>query len=73
MTSHESRAKSGQGKTDPVDAPAIARIAARDAAGESRLAPVRLVVGPAADLRVLLDYRDDLLLEGTALTAPTLN
>ena len=28
---------------------------------------MRLVVGPAADLRALLDYRDDLLLERTAL------
>ncbi|EON22137.1 transposase [Nocardioides sp. CF8] len=67
MTSRERRAQVGQGKTDPVDALAIARITARDAAGESKLAPVRLVVGPAADLRALLDYRGDLLLERTAL------
>jgi hypothetical protein len=67
MTSRERRAQIGQGKTDPVDALAIARITGRDAAGESKLSPVRLVVGPAADLRALLDYRDDLLLERTAL------
>ena len=71
MTSRERRAQIGQGKTDPVDALAIARITARDAtsstAGESKLSPVRLTVGPAADLRALLDYRDDLLLERTAL------
>jgi transposase len=71
MTSRERRAQVGQGKTDPVDALAIARITARDAtsnpAGGSKLAPVRLTIGPAADLRALLDYRDDLLLERTAL------
>ncbi len=71
MTSRERRAQVGQGKTDPVDALAIARITARDAtsnpAGESKLAPVRLTIGPAADLRALLDYRGDLLLERTAL------
>ena len=63
MTSRERRAQVGKGKTDPVDALAIARITAR----EPKLAPVRLTVGPAADLRALLDYRDDLLVERTAL------
>jgi transposase len=47
MTSRERRGQVGSGKTDPVDALAIARIAAR----EQGLPPVRLTVGPAADLR----------------------
>lgn len=63
MTSRERRGKPGQGKTDPVDALAIARITAR----EPGLPPVRLTVGPAADMRALLDYRDDLIAERTAL------
>ena len=63
MTSRERRAKPGQGKTDPVDALAIARITAR----EPDLPPVRLTVGPAADMRALLDYRDELIAERTAL------
>src|SRR3954447_5437248 len=63
MTSRERRAQLGRGKTDPVDALAIARVTAR----EPHLPPVRLVVGPAADLRALLDYRDDLIVERTAL------
>ena len=63
MTSRERRAQVGKGKTDPVDALAIARITAR----EPKLPPVRLTVGPAADLRALLDYRDDLVAERTAL------
>ncbi|WP_235534958.1 IS110 family transposase, partial [Nocardioides sp. Soil777] len=63
MTSRERRAQPGKGKTDPVDALAIARITAR----ETQLPPVRLAIGPAADLRALLDYRDDLIAERTAL------
>jgi transposase len=63
MTSRERRSQVGKGKTDPVDALAIARITAR----EPGLPPVRLTVGPAADLRALLDYRDDLVAERTAL------
>jgi transposase len=63
MTARERRAQVGRGKTDPVDALAIARITAR----EPGLPPVRLTVGPAADLRALLDYRDDLMAERTAL------
>ena len=42
---------------------AIARITAR----EQQLPPVRLVVGAAADLRTLLDYREDLIEERSAL------
>lgn len=62
MTSRERRSRQGQGKTDPVDALAIARITAREAS----LPPVRLTVGSAADLRALLDYREDLVFERTA-------
>ena len=57
MTSRERRGQLGKGKTDPVDAFAIARITAHD----PTLPPVRLTIGPAADLRALLDYRDDLV------------
>ena len=42
---------------------AIARITAR----EQQLPPVRLIVGTAADLRALLDYREDLIEERSAL------
>ncbi|WP_392544218.1 IS110 family transposase [Oryzobacter telluris] len=59
MTSRERRGQVGKGKTDPVDALAIARVTAR----EEHLPPVRLTVGPAADLRALLDYREDLITE----------
>lgn len=63
MTSRERAARPGQGKTDEVDALAIARITARD----PDLPPVRLTVGLAADLRSLLDYRQDLVYERHAL------
>ena len=63
MTSRERSGQLGKGKTDPVDALAIARITVR----EPQLPPVRLTVGPAADLRALLDYRDDLVRERSAL------
>src|SRR5215213_11793183 len=50
MTSRERRpGQLGKGKTDPVDALAIARITTR----EQQLPPVRLTVGAAADLRAL--------------------
>jgi transposase len=61
LTSRERSARPGQGKTDPIDAIAIARIAAR----ETSLPPVRLTIGPAADLRALMDYRDQLVTERT--------
>ena len=63
MTSRERHGQLGKGKTDPVDALAIARITAR----EQQLPPVRLTVGAAADLRALLDYREDLVRERGAL------
>jgi transposase len=63
MTSRERHGQLGKGKTDPVDALAIARITAR----EQQLPTVRLTVGAAADLRALLDYREDLVRERGAL------
>ena len=62
MTSRERLSRPGQGKTDPVDAIAIARITAR----EDALPPVRPMTGHAADLRVLTEYRDQLVTERTA-------
>ncbi|WP_198410351.1 IS110 family RNA-guided transposase [Microlunatus flavus] len=62
LTARERSSRPGQGKTDPVDAVAIARITARD----DDLPPVRAMTGPAADLRVLSDYRDQLVAERTA-------
>jgi transposase len=67
MTSRERRGQLGRGKTDPVDALAIARIIAR----EPQLPPVRLTVGLPTDLRALLDYREDLVTErGAWSTGP---
>jgi transposase len=65
MTSRERGARPGQGKTDAVDALAIARLTAR----EPHLPPVRLTIGLAADLRALLDYREDLVREHTVLAS----
>jgi len=67
LTSRERSGRPGQGKTDPVDAVAIARITAREPA----LPPVRLAVGQAADLRALADYRAQLVAERTALANRT--
>lgn len=63
LTSRERARRPGQGKTDPVDALAIARITAR----ETTLPPVRPMEGLPADLRVLMDYRAQLIDERTAL------
>ena len=57
LTFRERGGAPGAGKTDPGDAVAIARITAR----ELRLPPVRLTIGAAADLRALLDYRQQLI------------
>lgn len=62
MTSRERMSRPGQGKTDPVDAVAIARITAR----EDDLPAVRPMEGIPADLRVLMDYREQLITERTA-------
>jgi transposase len=67
LTSRERSGRPGQGKTDPVDAVAIARITAR----EPGLPAVRLAVGQAADLRALADYRAQLVAERTALANRT--
>lgn len=64
MTCRERRSHPGQGKTDPVDAVAIA--IARITARETGLPPVRPMSGLAAELRVLTDYRDQLVAERTA-------
>jgi transposase len=63
LTSRERSGRPGQGKTDPVDAVAIARITAR----EPLLPPVRLAAGAAADLRAVVDYRAQLVEESTSL------
>ncbi len=57
LTFRERGGAPGTGKTDPIAAMAIARIVAR----EERLPPVRLTIGAAADLRALLDYRQQLV------------
>src|SRR3954453_1296267 len=67
LTSRERSGRPGQGKTDPVDAVAIARITAR----EPGLPAVRLAVGQAADLRALADSRAQLVPERTALANRT--
>lgn len=62
-TSRERASQPGRGKTDPRDALAIARITLRD----DDLPLVRFAVGAAADLRSLLDYREDLVRQRTSL------
>lgn len=56
LTVRERRRLRRPGKSDPTDALAIARICARD----DDLPPARQP-GPATDLKVLSDYRDELL------------
>jgi transposase len=56
LTVRERRRLRRPGKSDPTDALAIARITARD----HDLPPARQA-GPATDLKVLSDYRDELL------------
>ncbi len=63
LTSRERSSRPGQGKTDPVDAVAIARITAR----EEHLPAVRPMDGLPADLRVLMDYREQLIAERTGI------
>src|SRR4029450_12528348 len=62
MTSRERLSRPGQGKPAPGAATATARITAR----EDALPPVRPMTGHAADLRVLTEYRDQLVNERTA-------
>jgi transposase len=63
LTSRERLSRPGQGKTDPVDAVSIARITAR----EENLPAVRPMNGLPADLRVLMDYHEQLIEERTAI------
>jgi transposase len=59
MTARERVRIKGHGKSDPRDAYAIARVTARE-----QLAPAR-ADSPARDLKLLSDYRDQLLSERT--------
>ncbi len=65
MTSRERQSRPGQGKTDPVDAVAVARITAR----ETSLPPVRPMTGDPADLLVLTEYRDQVQVAGLIFAA----
>jgi transposase len=62
LTFRERRRKGSQGKSDPVDAVAIARVVVR---GEELPSPLR--VQALADLKLLSDYRDQLLCARTQL------
>src|SRR5262245_59323991 len=59
MTQRERVRISGHGKSDPRDAVSIARVTARE-----QLAPAR-TDSPARDLKLLSDYRDQLMSERT--------
>ena len=61
LTVRERRRLRQHGKSDPLDALAIARVTAREAS----LPPARQS-GPAEDLKVLSDYRDELVVERNA-------
>lgn len=58
-TVRERRRRAGGGKSDPIDALAIARVAAR----EDDLVPARCKDDPAEELRILSDYRRQLITE----------
>lgn len=62
LTDRQRRRLRGDGKSDPRDALAIARVTAR----EERLPPVR-ADSPARDLKLLCDYRQQLLGERTRI------
>ena len=62
LTSRERLSRPGQGKTHPVDAVSIARVTAR----EENLPVVRPMDGLPADVRLLMDYREQLTEEVTA-------
>ena len=62
LTERQRQRLRGQGKSDPRDALAIARITAR----EERLPPVR-VDSPSRDLKLLCDYRAQLVGERTRI------
>lgn len=54
------RASRRPGKSDPIDALAVARVALREAD-----LPLARLDGPERDVRVLVDYRDDLVADRT--------
>lgn len=58
-TVRERRRRAGKGKTDPIDALAIARVTAR----EETLVPARCKDDAAEELRILSDYRRQLVTE----------
>jgi transposase len=60
MMAHARDSARGHGKSDPIDALAVARAALR----EPHLPSARLD-GPARDVRLLADHRDDLVVERT--------
>lgn len=62
LTDRQRQRLRGEGKSDPRDALAIARVTAR----EERLPPVR-ADSPARDLKLLCDYRQQLLGERTRI------
>jgi transposase len=63
LTARERRRLRQRGKSDPADALAIARVAAR----ERHLPPIR-AQGVVMDLKLLCDYRDQLVAERTRAT-----
>lgn len=63
LTDRQRRRLRGEGKSDPRDALAIARVTARD----QELPPVR-VDSPSRDLKLLCDYRQQLIGERTRTT-----
>jgi transposase len=64
LTATERKRRRGGGKNDPIDALAIARITARDV---ETLQPARCTDDSAEELRLLSDYRQQLLAERTRL------
>lgn len=62
-TFRERRRRAGKGKTDPIDALAIARVTAR----EDTLVPARCVDDAAEEMRILSDYRRQLVSERVRL------
>jgi transposase len=64
MTVRERNRKPARGKSDPIDALAIARVVARG----DRLPPARCQPGPADDLQQLTAYRRQLIKERTRIS-----
>src|SRR5262245_49845607 len=62
LAAEERRRGRPRGKSDPIDALAVARAALREPA-----LPVARLDGPARDLRLLVDHREDLVAERTRM------